>query len=163
MSDHDDTCSICFDTMNEKNDLLTLKCNHSFHVRCITDWLIGENNCPICRKEHKERIDTIDELNPLFNILKLNKIIFYTILMLHTYIVVMDYQLLFVCLNFIIMKRRRDFDDANRVDLDIKRYQSKSVWIVILLMIEFLCYYYEFPFCIYIIQCCVSWIGFFIF
>lgn len=39
-------CGICFD----KNKLITTKCKHHFHYKCLNDWIKIQNNCPICRK-----------------------------------------------------------------------------------------------------------------
>lgn len=40
-------CSICLDPiLHEKQ----LDCKHSFHEKCITDWISsGKNTCPVCR------------------------------------------------------------------------------------------------------------------
>lgn len=52
---HNINCHICFDTnnINENMDiLLHLSCNHSFHLKCIQQNLINnEDVCPMCRKE----------------------------------------------------------------------------------------------------------------
>ena len=56
-------CSICFEYMDIYNKILTLKCNHSFHSKCIYDWCKANNNitkthdnsvvvnglCPLCK------------------------------------------------------------------------------------------------------------------
>ena len=41
------SCSICFDTSSD----FTTNCTHHFCNECITNWLLINNNCPICRKE----------------------------------------------------------------------------------------------------------------
>lgn len=39
-------CPICYDEGN----LVTLHCNHSFHNRCIINWIrMGKMTCPCCR------------------------------------------------------------------------------------------------------------------
>lgn len=45
----DNTCSICLDTIEEKNHALT-KCKHSFCKKCILNSLNYSNSCPICRQ-----------------------------------------------------------------------------------------------------------------
>lgn len=42
-------CSICFGEMYSKR-VKTLRCNHTFHIKCINDWLEQSNQCPLCRK-----------------------------------------------------------------------------------------------------------------
>lgn len=44
-------CVICLESDN-KNFVKT-SCNHSYHERCITQWLTIKPNCPICREEFK--------------------------------------------------------------------------------------------------------------
>jgi hypothetical protein len=44
-------CSVCLD-FDEKYICQTLPCNHTFHKKCIINWLIsenGKNTCPNCR------------------------------------------------------------------------------------------------------------------
>ncbi|KAL0233263.1 hypothetical protein GEMRC1_012008 [Eukaryota sp. GEM-RC1] len=41
-------CSICASTFDKAS---TLPCGHSFCLTCITEWLEGHQNCPICRKQ----------------------------------------------------------------------------------------------------------------
>jgi hypothetical protein len=50
-------CSICLES--ETN--VTLLCNHTFHKKCIDEWLNKKNNCPICRHNitYNNPIDTI--------------------------------------------------------------------------------------------------------
>ena len=49
---HSSDCSICLMPFEEKDDIIVLPCNekHYFHSTCITDWLLQENCCPMCRK-----------------------------------------------------------------------------------------------------------------
>lgn len=51
----DDTCNICLDMLNNKEDNgipVSLKCNHAFHNNCIKEWLIKKSiKCPMCRYE----------------------------------------------------------------------------------------------------------------
>jgi hypothetical protein len=51
----DDTCNICLDILNNKEDNgipVSLKCNHRFHNNCIKEWLTKKSlKCPMCRYE----------------------------------------------------------------------------------------------------------------
>jgi len=40
-------CSICYEPLN--NVCVKLRCEHSFHEHCITNWLNRRNTCPLCR------------------------------------------------------------------------------------------------------------------
>ena len=54
-----DLCSICYDTTID----YTTDCNHDFCNQCITNWLLSNNNCPLCRKKFYEIVE-----EPLRNI-----------------------------------------------------------------------------------------------
>lgn len=43
-------CSICYYTIKQ-SQMKTLICNHSFHMKCIWNWLVLSNICPLCRIE----------------------------------------------------------------------------------------------------------------
>lgn len=44
------TCSICLSELSSQDGRYTLKCQHTFHPRCVTEWLVkGNTNCPMCR------------------------------------------------------------------------------------------------------------------
>uniref|UniRef100_A0A6C0HWG6 RING-type domain-containing protein n=1 Tax=viral metagenome TaxID=1070528 RepID=A0A6C0HWG6_9ZZZZ len=40
-------CSVCLSSLI--NDISKLSCNHSFHEKCINEWLKEKNTCPLCR------------------------------------------------------------------------------------------------------------------
>lgn len=43
-------CPVCLDRMDESVDgtpVLTILCNHTFHVNCLAKW--GDTSCPVCR------------------------------------------------------------------------------------------------------------------
>ena len=43
-------CSTCMDSFTARCDVSITPCGHSFHTRCITNWLErGQSNCPQCR------------------------------------------------------------------------------------------------------------------
>lgn len=41
-------CSICYEKILKTNTAIT-KCNHLFHLECITKWALKNNTCPLCR------------------------------------------------------------------------------------------------------------------
>jgi hypothetical protein len=43
-------CPICLDDMfdYQQNDIVWLECTHLFHFKCINEWKIKSNKCPIC-------------------------------------------------------------------------------------------------------------------
>lgn len=43
-------CSICLDTMQSGDEVITLPCFHVFHRKCVADWLIRNEDmaCPEC-------------------------------------------------------------------------------------------------------------------
>lgn len=41
-------CAVCLDRMyNEVESIITILCNHSFHVHCLSKWV--DTSCPVCR------------------------------------------------------------------------------------------------------------------
>jgi len=45
-------CTICLDEidLSDTNEVVTLKCKHTFHKECLEGWAAhGHNTCPICR------------------------------------------------------------------------------------------------------------------
>lgn len=40
-------CSICFREMYHATT--RLKCNHTFHKKCVNKWFKKSHTCPICR------------------------------------------------------------------------------------------------------------------
>ena len=46
---NDIECSICFEDFIEDEELVILDCNHLFHAKCISHWVIKKHSCPLCR------------------------------------------------------------------------------------------------------------------
>ncbi|KAJ3313619.1 hypothetical protein HDU93_004880, partial [Gonapodya sp. JEL0774] len=47
-----DACPICMDTFTPGVALRRLPCTHSFHVRCVDEWLVmRRGECPLCRRD----------------------------------------------------------------------------------------------------------------
>ena len=44
-------CCICFESMEETNELSKLICSHQFHAECIKEWSKSKKGCPICLGE----------------------------------------------------------------------------------------------------------------
>ena len=49
-----DNCAICMDKIVTNTNILILRCNHSFHYKCIGEWLTSSDSCPVCRKSTEE-------------------------------------------------------------------------------------------------------------
>jgi len=47
--DEEDECSICLDPKTSAESVSFEGCNHSFHEKCIRDWLSIKSTCPLCR------------------------------------------------------------------------------------------------------------------
>ena len=43
-------CSICMDNIGRRQNVQALRCDHSFHKRCIQQWLRTSRTCPTCRE-----------------------------------------------------------------------------------------------------------------
>ena len=57
--DEDVTCSICLEDIRFKQHCKILKCNHVFHKKCISRWLMNEcekPTCPCCRADVRKMI-----------------------------------------------------------------------------------------------------------
>uniref|UniRef100_A0A914QE09 RING-type domain-containing protein n=1 Tax=Panagrolaimus davidi TaxID=227884 RepID=A0A914QE09_9BILA len=42
-------CSICLSNLNMSNIYAISKCGHTFHQKCIHQWIFSAKNCPSCR------------------------------------------------------------------------------------------------------------------
>jgi len=63
----DTSCSICLMDY-EQGDLVSWSpnrsCEHAFHHECISGWLSGHPNCPICRRDYLKVTDGNDPEDP---------------------------------------------------------------------------------------------------
>lgn len=48
-------CPICLDADDEA--YLSLKCNHTYHIKCMSEWLKENDTCPECRSKVEEDSD----------------------------------------------------------------------------------------------------------
>jgi hypothetical protein len=58
------TCPICYEDITAATGQVALGCSHSFHLKCVVEWLISHETCPCCRREvgDTERVsDLIDD------------------------------------------------------------------------------------------------------
>lgn len=46
-----DTCGICFSYFTGNNKIITLKCAHFFHSKCVVPWITRHKTCPTCREK----------------------------------------------------------------------------------------------------------------
>lgn len=44
-------CSICLDSYRSGQEVSILACSHEYHSSCITQWMIKNRSCPMCRKD----------------------------------------------------------------------------------------------------------------
>ncbi len=46
----EEVCAICYDIINndKKNNLTKLECNHTYHTKCIDNWVVLKKICPLC-------------------------------------------------------------------------------------------------------------------
>lgn len=44
-------CMICMDEFKDQEKVKQIKCGHIFHKECLVQWILNQNNCPICNKE----------------------------------------------------------------------------------------------------------------
>lgn len=50
MTDDDENCSICFDSLGGIPRDTCQGCKKAFHSNCFNLWLARRNTCPLCRK-----------------------------------------------------------------------------------------------------------------
>lgn len=56
-------CTICLEPYKENEEICwskNEKCSHSFHLDCMTNWLMDHDDCPICRSEYLQEHSTGD-------------------------------------------------------------------------------------------------------
>ncbi|KAF8083541.1 hypothetical protein N665_0766s0001 [Sinapis alba] len=44
-----ETCTVCFGNYHNETYLCSIPCGHTFHFRCISQWLRTNISCPVCR------------------------------------------------------------------------------------------------------------------
>eukprot|EP00866_Antonospora_locustae_P000255 jgi/Antlo1/255/2367 len=48
-------CGICKGGFLDLNIVTELRCSHIFHSTCVIPWVLGNNNCPMCRQHVVDR------------------------------------------------------------------------------------------------------------
>jgi Ring finger domain len=48
-----DSCAICYETLEDGDDVTTSNCSKTFHRACIITWLMQHDTCPYCRNTFK--------------------------------------------------------------------------------------------------------------
>jgi len=49
-------CPICISELNDtKSHFICVKCNQSYHKKCIIGWFENKINCPSCRIEYEKK------------------------------------------------------------------------------------------------------------
>lgn len=72
-SEEPETCAICFEEMEEGQDIKTLNCRHKFHRNCIDGWINTKiinhqvPSCPTCRAEIEPTLAPAPAPAPLFD------------------------------------------------------------------------------------------------
>lgn len=47
-----ETCAICVDDFKEGDTQRVLPCHHSFHIKCVDEWLMNHSDlCPLCKNQ----------------------------------------------------------------------------------------------------------------
>ena len=49
--EQEEICSICLDLLNNRDEIITTDCSHTFHTNCLRSWCEYKTNCPNCRKD----------------------------------------------------------------------------------------------------------------
>lgn len=50
-------CSICLAEYVQDERLIMLPCRHVYHRTCVTEWLLGHTQCPLCKQDVLELLD----------------------------------------------------------------------------------------------------------
>jgi hypothetical protein len=67
-------CCICIDTFEKGDNMVTTPCGHVMHNKCLTQWLLTNNNCPMCRFTFGEDTE-FEHVNHIYNVNFTNDII----------------------------------------------------------------------------------------
>ena len=59
-SSDNEQCIICLEDFKINEQCLYLNCLHLFHSKCIIEWLLKHDNCPICKENYKIDDDKLD-------------------------------------------------------------------------------------------------------
>jgi len=45
----DKECVVCLEPYEKEDEISKLPCNHIFHYKCISKWVLTNQTCPLCR------------------------------------------------------------------------------------------------------------------
>ncbi|MCL7033607.1 hypothetical protein MKW94_019180 [Papaver nudicaule] len=51
--DDEEVCSVCLQDLNG-GEAVVLKCSHTFHEKCMSEWSKRKPNCPMCRHDMRK-------------------------------------------------------------------------------------------------------------
>tara|TARA_B100000963_G_C22638153_1_gene678738 strand:+ start:1298 stop:1738 length:441 start_codon:yes stop_codon:yes gene_type:complete len=60
MESQENLCCICLQDLKESKSMNMTQCHHSFHVKCVKQWLVEKSTCPLCNSNQdklKERLN----------------------------------------------------------------------------------------------------------
>lgn len=47
----DPSCVVCYEALEEGDNVRVLPCFHRFHVGCVDQWLVRSRTCPVCKQD----------------------------------------------------------------------------------------------------------------
>jgi hypothetical protein len=50
-------CAVCLGGGSISGDVITLPCKHSFHSKCVLQWLTRRCLCPLCRADVRPHLN----------------------------------------------------------------------------------------------------------
>lgn len=56
-NEQDQVCAICLSTYEEGDILCRLWCYHHFHKTCVSEWLVLNSRCPLCKRDCRRQKD----------------------------------------------------------------------------------------------------------
>lgn len=60
-----DTCAICLDDFQHKEEISICRCGHAYHHKCIMKWMEIKETCPICQRNCRHENNNGGERTPL--------------------------------------------------------------------------------------------------
>ncbi|KAI8071238.1 hypothetical protein BC940DRAFT_293941 [Gongronella butleri] len=58
-NEQDQVCAICLSTYEEGDILCRLWCYHHFHKTCVSEWLVLNSRCPLCKRDCRRQKDQL--------------------------------------------------------------------------------------------------------
>lgn len=60
-----DTCAICLEDFQHKEEISICRCGHAYHHKCIMKWMEIKETCPICQRNCRHENNNGGERTPL--------------------------------------------------------------------------------------------------